>query len=167
MTLVLANPAPGEPASWDLTPQQLLSFLMVDKAADGKAIEVKFNEEALHAGLADLAQQIDRAPENARFIFNDDTRQLEVIKPGKIGRTLDITTTLTRMTDALARGDQQVTLAVNEQRPDFYDDAKAADLGITELVVDGADVLCRFQRRAHEEYQRGRGFAARRHRQAG
>jgi vancomycin resistance protein YoaR len=137
MTLVLANPSPGEPASWDLTPQQLLSFLMLDKAADGKTIEVKFNEDALRAGLADLAQQIDRAPENARFIFNDDTRQLEVIKPGKIGRALDITTTLARMDDALAHGDQQVTLAVNEQRPDFYDDANAAALGITELVATG------------------------------
>ncbi len=137
MTLVLANPAPGEPASWDLTPQQLLSFLMVDKAADGKAIEVKFNEEALRAGLADLAHQIDRAPENARFVFNDETRQLEVIKPGKIGRALDITTTSTRMLEALGRGDQQVTLAVAEQRPDFYDDVKAADLGITELVSTG------------------------------
>ncbi len=137
MTLVLANPSPGEPASWDLTPQQLLSFLMVDKAADGNTVEVKFNEDALRAGLADLAQQIDRAPENARFTFNDDTHQLDVIKPGKIGRALDITTTLTRMTDALTRGDQRVTLAVNEQRPDFYDDAKAADLGITELVATG------------------------------
>ena len=137
MTLVLANPAPGEPASWDLTPQQLLSFLMVDKAADGRAIEVKFNEEALRAGLADLAHQIDRAPENARFVFNDETRQLEVIKPGKIGRALDITTTSTRMLEALGRGDQQVTLAVAEQRPDFYDDVKAADLGITELVSTG------------------------------
>src|SRR5512143_1895713 len=137
MTLVLANPAPGEPASWDLTPQQLLSFLMVDKATDGKALEVKFSEEALRAGLADLAQQVDRAPENARFIFNDETRQLEVTKPGKIGRSLDITTTLTRMNEALAHGDQQVTLAVNEQRPDFYDDANAANLGITELVSTG------------------------------
>jgi vancomycin resistance protein YoaR len=120
-----------------LTPQQLLSFLMVDKATDGQAIEVKFNAEALHAGLADLAQQLDRAPENARFVFNDDTRQLELIKPGKVGRALDITTTLTRMNDALARGDQQVALAVNEQRPDFYDDANAASLGITELVSTG------------------------------
>ena len=137
LTLVLANPSPGEPASWDLTPQQLLTFLMVGKAADGKAIEVKFNAEALRAGLADLAQQIDRKPENARFTFNDDTRQLEVIKPGKIGRALDITTTLARMDEALAHGDQQVMLAVNEQRPDFYDDAKAADLGITELVATG------------------------------
>jgi vancomycin resistance protein YoaR len=137
LTLVLPNAAPGEPASWDLTPQQLLSFLMVDRATDGKAIEVTFNEEALRAGLADLAQQIDRAPENARFIFNDDTRQLEVIQPGKIGRALDITTTLARMNDALARGEPQVALAVNEQRPDFYDDARAADLGITELVSTG------------------------------
>ena len=44
MTLVLENPAPNEPASWDLTPQQLLSFLMVQKAADGQTIEVKFDE---------------------------------------------------------------------------------------------------------------------------
>jgi len=137
MTLVLANPSPGEPASWDLTPQQLLSFLMVNKAVDGNAIEVKFNEEALRAGLADLAQQIDRAPENARFVFNDETRQLEVIQPGKIGRALDVTTTLTHMTEALTRGDQQVALVVNEQRPDFYDDANAASLGITELVSTG------------------------------
>lgn len=137
LTLMLANPAPGEPASWDLTPQQLLSFLMVDKATDGSAIEVKFKAEALRAGLADLAQQLDRAPENARFIFNDETRQLEVIQPGKIGRALDITATLTRMTEALARGASQVTLVVNEQRPDFYDDASAAGLGITELVSTG------------------------------
>jgi vancomycin resistance protein YoaR len=137
MTLVLASPAPGEPASWDLTPQQLLSFLMVDKAIDGKAIEVKFDKDALRAGLADLAQQIDRAPENARFVFNDETLQLEVIRPGKIGRALDVTATLTRMTEALTRGDQQVTLVVNEQRPDFYDDANAASLGITGLVSTG------------------------------
>ena len=70
-------------------------------------------------------------------MFNDDTRQLEVIKPGKIGRTLDVTATLTRMNEALARGDQQVALVVNEQRPDFYDDVSAASLGITELVSTG------------------------------
>ena len=137
LTLVLENPVPGEPASWDLTPQQLLNFLMVSKSPDSGAIEIKFNQEPLLAGLADLAQQIDRKPENARLVFNDETRQLEAIKPGKIGRALDITTTVTRMNEALQRGEQRVALAVNEQRPDFYDDAKAADLGITELVATG------------------------------
>ncbi len=137
MTLVLDNPAPGEPASWDLTPQQLLSFLIVQPATDGKAIDVKFNEDLLRSGLADLARQIDQTPENARFVFNDDTRQLDVIQHAKIGRTLDITTTLARMNDALARGDQRVSLAVVEQQPDFPDTVKAADLGITELVATG------------------------------
>jgi vancomycin resistance protein YoaR len=137
LTLVLEHPSPGEPASWDLTPQQLLDFLMVSKSPDDGAIEIKFNAEPLRAGLADLAQQIDRKPENARFVFNDETRQLEVIKPGKIGRALDITTTLTRMNEALQRGEQKVVLAVDERRPDFYDDAKAADLGITELAATG------------------------------
>ncbi len=137
MTLVLDNPAPGEPASWDLTPQQLLSFLIVQPAADGQSIEVKFNEELLRSGLADLARQIERAPESARFVFDDDTRQLEVIQHARIGRTLDITATLARMNDALARGGQRVSLAVIEQNPDFPDDVKAADLGITELVSTG------------------------------
>ena len=137
MTLVLDHPAPDEPGSWDLTPQQLLSFLIVQPAADGTSIEVKFNEDLLRSGLANLAQQIDRAPENARFVFNDDTHQLEVIQPAKIGRTLDVTTTLARMNDALARGDQRVSLVVTEQQPDFPDDVKAADLGITELVSTG------------------------------
>ena len=116
---------------------------------------MKFDEAALHSGLADLARQIDRAGENARFVFNDDTRQLEVIKPGKIGRTLDVTATLTRMNEALARGDQQVALVVNEQRPDFYDDVSAASLGITETGLDGAVAVRRFQCRAHEKYRRG------------
>ncbi len=137
MTLILDNPAPGEPGSWDLTPQQLLSFLIVQPAADGTAIDVKFDQDLLRSGLADLARQIDRAPENARFVFNDDTRQLDVIQHAKIGRTLDITTTLARMNDALGRGDQRVSLAVVEQQPDFPDDVKAADLGITELVATG------------------------------
>lgn len=136
-TLDLDGAQPGEPASWDLSPQQLAALIAVEHAPDTGAISFKFNDEALRAGLADLAAQIDRAPEDARFVFNDDTRQLEVIQPSKIGRTLNITGTLERMNQALANGENRVKLDVAVQQPDVPDTATAAQLGITQLIAEG------------------------------
>ncbi len=136
-TLDLENASPGEAASWDLTPQQLVALITTQLSADGKQIDIQFNDDALRAGLLDLAKQIDREPANARFIFNDDTKQLEAIQASKVGRTLNITGTLERMNDALARGDHRATLDVTIEQPDFPDTAKAADLGITQLIATG------------------------------
>ena len=136
-TLDLADARPGEPASWDLSPQQLAALIAVEHAPDTGAISFKFNDEVLRAGLADLATQIDRAPEDARFVFNDETKQLEVIQPSKIGRTLNITDTLERMNQALAHGERRATLAVAVQPPDVPDTATAAQLGITQLIAQG------------------------------
>jgi vancomycin resistance protein YoaR len=134
-TLQLENPAPNEAASWDLTPQQLIDLIQIQRSANGAQIQVTFDAEKLKAGLIDLAQQINREPENARFTFNDDTQQLDVIKPGVIGRSLDITTTLDRMSQALSEGEHHINLAVASTKPEFADDVKAADLGITQLVA--------------------------------
>lgn len=137
LTLDLPNAQAGEPASWDLTPQQIVSLIKTELSPDGKDITIKFDDTLLSAGLADLATQIDRTPENARFVFNDDTKQLDVIQPSKIGRMLNITGTIARMNDALARSEHRVTLDVVTEQPDFPDTAKAADLGITQLVATG------------------------------
>ncbi|MFN8598372.1 MAG: VanW family protein [Anaerolineae bacterium] len=137
LTLDLPNAQPGEPTSWDLTPQQIVSLIKTELSPDGQDITIKFDDALLSAGLADLATQIDRTPENARFVFNDDTKQLDVIQPSKIGRTLNITGTIARMDEALARGEHRVTLDVVTEQPDFPDTAKAADLGITQLIATG------------------------------
>ena len=137
LTLDLANPLPGEPTSWDMTPEQLAALITTELAPDGSDITIEFNAELLYAGLADLATHIDRAPEDARFIFNDDTQQLDVIQASKVGRTLNITGTLERLNAALARGERRVTLDVAVQQPEFPDTLKAADLGITQLVATG------------------------------
>ena len=137
LTLQLENASPNEADSWDLTPQQLIGLIQIQRSADGTGLRLGINTDSLRAGLADLARQINRASENARFTFNDDTKQLEVIQPAKIGRTLDITETLQRISDAIARGDHRVALAVKVQPPDFGDTAKAADLGITQLIATG------------------------------
>ncbi len=137
LTLDLDNPLPGEPASWDLTPQQLASLITTQLSPDGTDITIEFNPDLLHAGLADLAAQIDRTPEDARFTFNDDTHQLDVISPSKVGRTLNITSTIERMNAALASGERRVKLDVVVQQPDIPDTATAADLGITQLIATG------------------------------
>ncbi len=137
LTLDLENPLPGEPTSWDLTPPQLAALITTELAPDGSDITIEFNADLLYAGLADLAAQIDRTPEDARFIFNDDTKQLEAIQASKVGRTLNITSTIERMNAALARGERRVKLDVVVQQPDFPDTAKAADLGITQLIATG------------------------------
>jgi len=136
-TLDLANPLPGEPASWDLAPQQLAALITTKLAPDGSDIAIAFNTELLSAGLADLATQIDRTPEDARFTFNDETKQLDVIQASKVGRTLNITSTMERMNAALAHGERRVTLDVAVQQPEFPDTVKAADLGITQLIAQG------------------------------
>jgi vancomycin resistance protein YoaR len=137
LTLDLENPLPGEPASWDLTPPQLAALITTELAPDGSDITIEFNAELLYAGLADLATQIDRAPEDARFIFNDEEKQLDVVQASKVGRTLNITGTIERMNVALAHGERRVALAVAVQQPEFPDTLKAADLGITQLIAQG------------------------------
>lgn len=136
-TLDLENPLPGESASWDLTPQQIADLIITQLAPDGTDITIEFNAELLRAGLVDLATQIDRTPEDARFIFNDDTKQLEAIQASKAGRTLNLTGTIERLNAALARGERRAQLEVVVQQPDFPDTAKAADLGITQLIATG------------------------------
>jgi vancomycin resistance protein YoaR len=137
LTLQLENASPNEADSWDLTPQQLIGLIQIQHSADGTGLRLGINTDSLRAGLADLATQINRTSEDARFTFNDDTKQLEVIQPAKIGRTLDITETLQRISDAIARGDHRVALAVKVQPPDFVDTTKAADIGITQLIATG------------------------------
>ncbi len=137
-TLKLENPSPNEAASWDLTPQQIINLLKVERSADGSQLQFTFDPDKLKTGLADLAKQISREPTNARFTFNDTTHQLDVIKSAVIGRQLDIDATLQRMTQALIAGQHQITIAVTSTPPDFGDNAAAADLGITELIANEA-----------------------------
>ena len=60
-----------------------------------------------------------------------------------------------------------MTLAVAEQRPDFYDDVKAADLGITELVSTGQTFYAGSSAERMKNIGASAALAARRHRQAG
>jgi len=135
-TLFLENPRPTDSATaWDMTLEQLASLSRVKPSADGRTLIVTLDREALAADLADLAGQVKVDPVNARFVFNDDTRELDMIEPSVDGRELDIDATLAGIETAIAGGGHRAPIVVKETPPEFRAGLRAADLGIAENVV--------------------------------
>ncbi|HLF25484.1 MAG TPA: VanW family protein [Anaerolineae bacterium] len=135
-TLYLEHPRPTDSvASWDMTLEQLAGLARVTPAADGTSLAVTLARDELAADLTDLANQIKVEPTNARFVFNDDTRELEVVAPSADGRELDADATLAAIETAITRGEHRAPIAVKEMLAEFKEGVTAASLGITENVV--------------------------------
>ena len=100
----------------------------------GTTIQPQFRQELLLAYLKDLAGRVDIQPQNPRFIFNDDTRQLDLLAHAVIGREMDVDETLAAVQSTLASGASSAPLAFNTLLPKVSDDVSANDLGITELI---------------------------------
>ncbi|MDK2982256.1 MAG: hypothetical protein PWQ55_2603 [Chloroflexota bacterium] len=134
----LALDANGDqPASeWEIQPEDLAPMLTFEtRQEDGQSRMVpQMQDELVNAYLADLATQVDLQTENPRFIFNDDTRQLDLLTPGQAGRELDMQATAADIQAALAQGQTRVALTVNTRKPQVSDDVLGSELGITELV---------------------------------
>ncbi len=136
LRLVLPNASEGERAVWTYEPQIIANMLSIQRVreAERSQLQLVFNPTLLRQGLEGIASEVNRQPENARFYFDDETRQLVLIQPAKVGRTLDIDATIQAINQALARGEHTVNLVVRETPPSVKDDATAESLGIRELV---------------------------------
>lgn len=136
LTITLPDAGEGDPGPWIFEPEKLASMLAVERVEteEGAQLQLRFKSEELKPFLQGLAPQIARDPENARYIFKDDTRQLEVIQSAKIGRRLNIDASIQAINEGIASGEHTISLVVNYQEPEFGNDVRAADLGITELV---------------------------------
>jgi len=136
LVLQLPDAGEGSPGPWTIEPQQLAQMLALQRVADpaGASYQVELNLSGLRPTLEQAAQQIYRLQENARFIFNDDTRQLEVIEKAVTGRALDIEATLANTQQKLLEGEHSIQLAIDTTEPEVGDNARGGSLGITELV---------------------------------
>ncbi len=145
LTLSLPDPKAGDPGPWNIAPEQLATMLAIEKVDDqGTPIyQVNLGDEALKTYLEALAGSINRQPANARFTFNDDTHQLEVLQPSAVGRTLDVAASMAEMKKSLAEGRHGLTLTVATTQPEVADTATGEQLGIRELIT------------AHTTYFRG------------
>jgi len=131
----------GEEATWSLPVETLETMLVLEKATQGDGSVVHrlaVNLDEARARLEEIAPEVEVQPQNARFVFNDETRQLEVIAHSVDGIVLDVEGTLAAFETALFATDpaaRRVELVFQRLRPNIPDTATAAELGITELVV--------------------------------
>ncbi len=138
LNVVLPNPQLGEPGPWQIDPATLSTMLTIEKIKnDNGIVEYKIlaSDQMIRPFVLGIARDLDKQPKNARFVFNDTTRQLEVIEPAIIGRSVRVDETIAAINDALNSGQQTVTLTVDTTEPAVKSDATAASLGITENVI--------------------------------
>jgi len=132
LTLSLPSDQPDQKGPWVIQPEMLAGMLSIERAVP--EYRVGINPSLLRTYLGNLAPSVDVYPQNARFIFNDDTRLLEVIEKSTTGRSLDVETTIQAVQAALTSGKHTVPLAFNFIKPGVEDTATGEELGITELV---------------------------------
>ena len=136
LVLRIPSAAPGDPGPWSFEPVTLAGMLAIERVQteQGERYQVGVSSLALRSLLEQIAPSLVVYPKNARFIFNDDTRQLDLLEPGAIGRSLDIETSLAQINQQIAAGQHTIDLDMEYTNPPVTDDATAESLGITELV---------------------------------
>jgi len=129
----------GDPGPWEFPPEELARYLTIERVEtpEGAArFQVGLKTDFLRPILEEAAPQLARRAENARFYFDDESRELVLLQEAVIGRELLIDATLQNVNAQLALGEHEIPLVFDYQLPQVDSEARAADLGITELVSE-------------------------------
>ncbi|MBX3004498.1 MAG: VanW family protein [Anaerolineales bacterium] len=126
------------PGPWTLAPEQLAGMLSIERveSAEGAHYQVGLESSELASILLPLSADVAASPRNARFVFNDETREIELYKSAIIGRNLHVQNSIDYINAKLAEGAHEIELQYTLTQPEVQDDAKAADLGLRELVAE-------------------------------
>ncbi len=136
LTLTLPNFREGDPGPWTYDVPVLVNMLgvTIDDSSGTAQMKVGLDRMALRNTLTELKTFVDRLPDNARFVFNDGTGQIEPIAVSTIGRSMDVEASIAAINDALLRGEHTIALSVSEEQPAVADTATGAELGVVQLV---------------------------------
>jgi vancomycin resistance protein YoaR len=132
MRLYIANAGENDPGPWTYDIQILAHMLIVHQV--GNEVQVALDPAPLREILTGIATRVDRKSENARFYFDDNTRQLALIQYAKVGRVVDTEASIAAINDSLLQGEHNIALQIVEEQPAVTDNSTAEQLGITELV---------------------------------
>ena len=137
LTLTIPKPEADDPPPWRVEVNDLARMLVVERATspDGDRYEVRPNVDMLRPLLQNAAAKLARNPQDARYTFNEETKELEVFRPAVIGRSLSMEKTLSTIAESLSRGEHRVALVFDSINPQHLDKASAKEMGITELVA--------------------------------
>jgi vancomycin resistance protein YoaR len=140
LRLYIADPRPGDPdAPWIKSRQELAQMIVIEQVpnAGGETAhyEARLDTAAAREYLESIAPSLSATTSDARFIFNDETGQLEVLQDSINGRELNIDATLEAVEAAAFTDNHQVPLVFNEIIPTVHSGATAEELGIAGLVA--------------------------------
>jgi vancomycin resistance protein YoaR len=121
--------------NWTINPSDLAAILIF-KISDNKDREIlpQIIRGNLNDLLVSISDQVNLVPENPRFIFNDDTLEIELHSMGIKGRILNIEQSGNAIQNALAQGAHSATLSFDYQQPEVSDETTAGNLNISELI---------------------------------
>ncbi len=141
VTLVADDSNGNTLGPWIASVDQIRALLRITTVKNGDGTlryEVSVDPAPFQAYLQTLAPGLLATPQDARFHFNEQSHQLEVIQPARNGRTLNIPQTLARMEQAIFSSTNRVVpVAFDYTLPQYPDDVSAAELGITQMVSQG------------------------------
>ncbi len=136
LTLSLPAEDANQAGPWTIEPQTLASMLAFERVQTGNSIqyEVSLNSDALRIYLNSLAPTFSRKPQNARFVFNDETHQLEAIQPSAVGRELNVEGSIQDIQQKLYKGDHTIALNMTYTDPPVTDKTTGEQIGVRELI---------------------------------
>jgi vancomycin resistance protein YoaR len=136
LKLTVPGAQEGDPGPWTFEPDALAQMITIEriKDPDGERYQVGLQTAGMNSFLEGISPQLELSRQNARFIFNDESRQLEVVEPGAIGRSLNIAGTVEAINRKLLAGEHKIALDLEHTEPEVGDNATSDELGITELV---------------------------------
>jgi len=138
LTLTIPNATPNDQGPFVYNPEVLANLLAVQRVQNGEqsSVQVALSPTALRDMLVPVKNHVDRLPSDPKFIFNDETRQLDLMEDSKMGRALDVDASIQAINEAVGRGEHTVSLVINEAQPKVSGAATAQELGITQLVSE-------------------------------
>jgi len=137
LTLVIPNASEANSGPYVYNVEIIANLLTVQRVQnDGgqTGVQVALRPDGLRDLLVPLKNQVDRLPSNAKFIFNDQTRQLDLMENSSVGREMDVGASIVAINEAVGRGEHTASLVVNEAQPKIAGTATGEELGIRELV---------------------------------
>jgi vancomycin resistance protein YoaR len=132
LTLTIPNATSNDPGPYIYTSEVVANLLALQRVQNG--VQVGLSPTALRDLLVPVKNQVDRLPSDAKFIFNDETLQLDLMEDSKVGRALDVDASIKAVNEAVGRGEHTVSLVINEAQPKISGAATGQELGITQLV---------------------------------
>jgi vancomycin resistance protein YoaR len=136
LTLMVPNASGADSGPYVYNPEVVANLIVPQRVQNGdqQNVQVVLNPRGLRDLLVPVKTQVDRLPSDAKFIFNDETLQLDMMQDSSVGRELDIDASIKAINEVVARGEHTVALVINETQPRVAATATGQELGITQLI---------------------------------